>query len=112
MKDVTFQDFQKIDMRVGTILTAIDFEKARNPAFILTIDFGNEIGILKSSAQLKERYFEKNIIGKQIIAVVNFPNKQIADIKSQCLVLAVVGDENGTALLKIDGVVENGLRVG
>jgi len=111
MKTLTFQEFEKVDMRVGTILSVTNFEKARKPAWILSIDFGKEIGVLKSSAQLKELYQEDNLVGKQIIAIVNFPDKQIATIKSQCLVLAVVGDDQGTVLLQLERKVENGLKI-
>ena len=81
-----FDDFLKLDLRVGTIITAEDFPEARKPAFILTIDFGTEIGILKSSAQITDNYLRHELIGKQVVAVVNFPAKQIGPIKSQCLV--------------------------
>ncbi len=112
MDELSFQDFLKVDIRVGTITRVTDFVKARKPAWILSIDFGSEIGVLKTSAQLKELYSENDLLGKQILAVVNFPPKQIANIQSQCLVLAVVGDEHGTVLLEVERTVENGLRVG
>lgn len=111
MNNITFQDFQKVDIRVGKIVGVIDFVKANKPAWILTIDFGDEIGLLKSSAQLKENYAEKDLLNKQILAVVNFPAKQIANIQSQCLVLAVVDEEQGTILIQMDRIVKNGLKV-
>lgn len=97
-------------MRVGTILSANEFPKARNPSYVLSIDFG-EYGIKKSSAQLTELYNPKDLIGKQIIAVINFPKKQIANIQSECLVLGVV-DNNKVTLLSSDKPVLNGLRIG
>lgn len=109
---ITWQDFEKVEMRVGTILTAEDFPEARKPAYQLTIDFGNEFGIKKTSAQITKRYLKEDLIGKQIIAVVNFPKKQIGKFMSECLVLGSVGNENDIVLLTSDLKVENGLRIG
>ena len=99
-------------MRVGTILEIKDFPEARQPAYQLTIDFGSEIGILKSSAQITKRYSKEDLEGRQIVAVVNFPKKQIANFMSECLVLGAVGEDNDIVLLNPDFKVENGLRVG
>jgi tRNA-binding protein len=108
---LTWNDFEKVEMRVGTILEAKDFPEARKPAYQLQIDFGVEIGIRKSSAQITKRYSKEDLIGKQIVAVVNFPKKQIGTFMSECLVLGSVnGDE--VVLLAPDLKVENGLRVG
>ena len=109
---ITWQDFEKVEMRVGTILEVQDFPKAIKPAYQLTIDFGSELGIKKSSAQITKRYLKEDLLGKQIIAVVNFPKKQIADFMSECLVLGSVGDGNDIVLLTSDIPVENGLRIG
>lgn len=109
---ISWSDFEKIDLRIGTITEVVNFEKSRNPSWILYIDFGLEIGLKKSSAQLKTLYKEKDLLGKQIIAVVNFPSKQIANIHSECLVLGLVGGYEGTVLLSSERKVENGLRVG
>ncbi len=109
---ITWHDFEKVEMRVGTILEVQDFPKANKPAFQLTIDFGTDLGIKKSSAQITKRYTKEDLIGKQIIAVVNFPKKQIADFMSECLVLGSVGDEHDIVLLTTDILVENGLRIG
>ena len=109
---ITWHDFEKVEMRVGTILEVQDFPKANKPAYQLTIDFGVELGIKKSSAQITKRYTKEDLIGKQIIAVVNFPKKQIADFMSECLVLGSVGDEHDIVLLTSDIRVENGLRIG
>ncbi len=108
--EISWADFAKIDMRVGTILGAEVFKQARKPAYKLVIDFG-PLGVRKSSAQITLRYQPDELIGKQVIAVVNFPPKQIATMKSECLVLGSVdGDE--VTLLTADLPVENGLRIG
>lgn len=110
MEPITWNDFEKVEMRVGTILEANDFPEARKPAYQLTIDFGDEIGIKKSSAQITKRYSKEELIGKQIIAVVNFPKKQIGKFMSECLVLGSV-NEDEVVLLSSDLKVENGLRI-
>lgn len=109
---LTWKEFERVEMRVGTIIKAEVFEEARNPAYKLQIDFGDEIGIRKSSAQITRRYNPEELIDKQIIAVVNFPKKQIATLMSECLVLGSVGAENDIVLLTSDQKVKNGLRVG
>ena len=108
---ITFKDFEKIDMRVGEIIKAEPFKKANKPAYKLWIDFGNEIGIKKSSAQITDLYDIDDLVGKQIIAVINFPPKQIADFFSEVLVLGVYGD-NGVVLLKPDKKTKNGQKIG
>ena len=110
--EINWNDFEKVEMRVGTILSAKDFEKAHKPAYILEIDFGKELGIKRSSAQITNRYTKEALIGKQIVAVVNFPKKQIANFMSECLVLGSVGPNNDIVLLNPDLKVENGLRIG
>ncbi|WP_396146560.1 tRNA-binding protein [Flavobacterium sp.] len=110
MESITWNDFEKVEMRVGTIIEANDFPEARKPAYQLTIDFGVEIGIKKSSAQITKRYSKEELIGKQIIAVVNFPKKQIGKFMSECLVLGSV-NEDEVVLLSSDLKVENGLRI-
>jgi tRNA-binding protein len=109
--NLNWQDFEKVEMRVGTILEVNDFPEARKPAFQLTIDFGDEIGIKKSSAQITKRYSKEDLKGKQIIAVVNFPKKQIGKFMSECLVLGSVNGDD-IVLLTSDLKVENGLRIG
>lgn len=103
---ITFEDFTKIDLRVGTIVAVDDFPKARNPAYQLTIDFG-ALGIKKSSAQITNLYKKEDLVNRQIIATVNFPKKQIANFMSECLIMGAV---NGRAviLLKPENRVENG----
>ncbi len=107
-----WQDFEKVEMRVGTILEVNDFPSARKSAFQLLIDFGAAIGIKKSSAQITKRYAKEDLVGKQIVAVVNFPKKQIGTFMSECLVLGSVGTDNDIVLLTSDIKVENGLRIG
>ena len=108
---LTWEEFEKTEMRVGTILETNDFPEARKPAYQLTIDFGPEIGIRKSSAQITKRYTKEALIGRQIVAVVNFPRKQIGKFMSECLVLGAVGQEGDVILLAPDFKVENGLRI-
>lgn len=109
---IAWDDFEKVEMRVGTIVEVCDLPEARNPAYLLTIDFGEEIGIRKSSAQITKRYQKDDLIGKQIVAVVNFPKKQIGKIMSECLVLGAVGNQGDVVLLSPDSKIENGLRIG
>ncbi|WP_297334565.1 tRNA-binding protein [Flavobacterium sp.] len=108
---LTWEEFERTEMRVGTIIEVNDFPEARKPAYQLTIDFGEAIGIRKSSAQITKRYTKENLTGKQIIAVVNFPKKQIGKFMSECLVLGAVGQEGDVVLLSPDFKVENGLRI-
>ncbi len=110
--NLTWLEFEKIEMRVGTIIEANDFPQARKPAYQLTIDFGLEIGIKKTSAQIKDYYSKENLIGKQIISVINFPKKQIGNFMSECLILGSIGHKNDVVLLSPDFRVENGLRIG
>jgi tRNA-binding protein len=109
--NLSWQDFEKVAMHVGTILEVNDFPEARNPAYQITIDFGVAIGIKKSSAQITNRYSKEALVGKQIIAVINFPKKQIGKFMSECLVLGSVNG-NDIVLLTSDLKVENGLRIG
>lgn len=108
---ISWEDFTKIEMRVGTIISATDFPKAKNPAYQLVIDFGT-FGTKKSSAQITQLYSKDALIGKQIIAVVNFPPKQIANFVSECLVLGLVSEENKeVVLLQPEQSVKNGQRI-
>jgi len=110
--EITWNDFEKVEMRIGTIVEVLDFPEARQPAYRMIINFGAEIGIRKSSAQITKRYTKEALLGKQIVAVVNFPKKQIANFMSECLVLGAVGPGNDIVLLNPGFEVENGLRVG
>ena len=109
--EIAWEDFEKIDIRSGTIISVSDFPKARNPSYELEIDFGI-LGIRKSSAQITTLYPKGDLIGKQILAVVNFPKKQIANFFSECLVLGVYGENNEVTLLSTTLPVKNGLQVG
>ena len=111
MNEISWSDFEKVDMRVGTIIEVQDFPKARKPAYQLSIDFGPEIGIRKSSAQITKRYKKEELINRQIIAVVNFPKKQIANFMSECLVMGAV-KEDDVILITPETGVENGLKIG
>ncbi len=107
---ISWADFEKIDIRVGTVLAAVPFEKARKPAYQLTIDFG-EAGIKRSSAQLTALYQPNELIGRQVVAVLNFPPKQIANFFSECLVLGAVATDGTVTLLRPERPAENGLRI-
>ena len=109
--NLSWQDFEKVDIRVGTIVQAEVFQEAKKPAYKLHIDFGS-LGIKKTSAQITILYSSEELIGKQVVAVVNFPPKQIANIQSECLILGAIGDNKETTLLSLDRGVENGLRIG
>ncbi len=108
--EISWTDFEKVVMRVGTILQVNDFHEARKPAFQITIDFGAEIGIKKSSAQITKRYTKEALVGKQVIAVLNFPKKQIGKFMSECLVLGAVNNDD-IVVLTSDLKVANGLRI-
>ena len=107
----TFDDFMKLDIRVGTIIEAKIFEKAKKPAYQLKVDLGNEVGIKKSSAQITDVYKCEELIGKQVLAVVNFPPRQIADFMSEVLVLGTYSKE-GVVLITPDKEVANGDKLG
>ena len=108
---ITWEDFEKIDIRVGTIIEAKSFEKAKKPSYQLRIDFGNG-GIKQSSAQITHHYSVDELRGKQIVAVVNFPPKQIANFFSECLVLGVYDENSNVILLQPERHVTNGHKVG
>jgi tRNA-binding protein len=108
---ITWDDFAKIDIRSGTIVEVKDFPNARKPAYQLTIDFG-ELGMKQSSAQITKHYTKEELLGKQILAVVNFPEKQVANFFSQCLVLGVYDENKDVILLQPERKVGNGQQVG
>jgi len=110
VKSITFEDFLKVEMRVGRIVKVEDFPEAQKPAYKLTIDFG-KLGIKKSSAQVTQRYMKDQLLGRQVVAVVNFPPKQIANFVSEVLVLGAVTSNNDVILLKPDEDVELGDRI-
>jgi tRNA-binding protein len=111
MPTIQWQDFEKIDIRAGTILEVNDFPQAKKAAYKLTIDFG-DLGIRKSSAQITDFYERQELIGKQVIAIVNFPPKQIANFFSECLVLGVYTDKKEVVLLTPDRKIDNGWKIG
>ena len=108
---ISWADFEKIDIRAGTILEVNDFPNAGKPSYQLTIDFG-EFGIKRSSAQITKLYKKEELIGRQVIAVVNFPPKQIANFFSECLVLGVYNEDNDVVLLHPSLKVQNGGKIG
>ena len=111
MEIISWNDFEKIDIRAGTIIEAKDFPKAKKPAYRLTIDFG-EMGIKQSSAQITKFYSAEELIGQQIIAVVNFPSKQIAGFFSECLVLGIYDENKDVVLIQPKHSVSNGSKIG
>jgi tRNA-binding protein len=109
---INWADFEKIDIRTGTIIEVNDFPKARKPAYKLTIDFGKELGVKRSSAQIMAHYKKEDLVNLQIIAVVNFPPKKIADFTSECLVLGVYDENKNVILLQPGMPVTNGMKIG
>jgi tRNA-binding protein len=109
---ISWDDFEKIDVRVGTITGAEEFPNARKPSYKLRIDFGPELGIKNSSAQITKHYKLEDLTGRQVIAVVNFPPKQIANFFSECLVLGVYDENKDVVLLKPDHKVREGMKIG
>lgn len=111
MESINWDDFAKIDIRIGTIIKAEVFAEAKKSAYKLVIDFG-EIGLKKTSAQITKLYNCKDLIGKQVLAVINFPPKQIGPFMSECLLLGAIGDNNEVTLISPDLSVSNGLKIG
>ncbi len=110
MNTITWQDFEKVEVRVGTVLTAGRFPEARKPSFKMTIDFG-PLGVKQSSAQITKRYDPKDLVGRQVLAVTNFEPRRIAGLKSEILVLGAVPEEGDVVLLNVDEKVPNGTRI-
>jgi tRNA-binding protein len=110
--DISWSDFEKIDIRVGTIIEVNEFPKARKPAYQLKVDFGDELGIKRSSAQITVHYKKEDLLNKQVIGVVNFPPKKIADFVSECLVLGIYDDNKDVILLQPERSVSNGHKIG
>ena len=111
MNQITWDDFEKVELRVGTVVGAEEFPEARKPALKLTVDFGAEIGIKKSSAQIADLYDAEALIGRQVVAVVNFPRKQIGPFMSECLVTGFMDSEGRIVLARPDSPVPNGARL-
>jgi len=112
MQTIEWSDFEKVELRVGTIVEVEDFPEARKPAWKLTVDFGNGIGVRRSSAQITDHYGEADLLEKQVLAVVNFPPKQIGPFMSECLVTGLIQDDGSVVLAVPDQPVANGLRLG
>ena len=112
MQQISWSDFEKIDIRTGTIIKAEEFKEARKPAYKLIIDFGAELGIKRSSAQITHHYSIQDLEGSQVIAVINFPPKQIATFISECLVLGVYDENKEVVLLQPRHTLANGLKIG
>ena len=111
MKEISWDDFQKIEIRVGTIRSVAEFPEARKPAWKVTVDFGGEIGERRASAQITDRYTAEQLVGKQVLAVVNFPPKQIGPFMSECLVTGFVTADGSVVLAVPDQPVDNGVRL-
>ena len=110
-EEISFNDYDKVDIRIGTVVNLSKNEKARKPSLVLEVDFGGEIGIKKSSAQITHYYNKENLVGKQVIGVCNFPEKNIADIKSQLLVLGAIEENGEVVLLHPSQPTKNGLKI-
>ena len=110
-EEISFNDYDKVDIRIGTVVNLSKNEKARKPSLVLEVDFGGEIGIKKSSAQITDYYNKENLVGKQVIGVCNFPEKNIAGIKSQFLVLGAIEENGEVVLLHPSQPTKNGLKI-
>ncbi len=111
MPEISWDEFQKIELRIGTILEAEEFPEARKPAWKLTVDFGDKIGARRASAQITDLYTGEELVGKQVVGVVNFPPKQIGPFMSECLVTGFVQADGSVVLAVPDKPVANGLRL-
>lgn len=111
MEEISWDDFQKVEIRVGTIIAVDDFPEARRPAWKLQVDFGDEVGQRKSSAQITDLYSKEDLLGRQVVAVVNFPKKQIGPIMSECLVTGFHNADNAVVLAMPERTVPNGARL-
>lgn len=111
MTTISWQEFEQVDLRVGTIVCAEVFAEARQPAYIVHVDFGADLGVLKSSAQITDLYQPDALVGQQVIGVVNFPPKQIGPIQSQCLITGLPQGDGSVVLVQPDRQVSNGLKL-
>lgn len=112
MKEITWQEFEQVELRVGTIIKVEAFPEARKPAYRLEVDFGEEIGVRKSSAQITVHYTPEDLLDRQVVAVVNFPPKQIGPMRSECLVTGFYREDGTVVLCVPDKVVRNGSKLG
>ncbi|MEP1150675.1 MAG: tRNA-binding protein [Balneola sp.] len=111
MKEISWNEFEKVELRVGTIIDVQDFPEARKPAYILRVDFGETLGERKSSAQITDHYSKKDLLGKQVLAVVNFPPKQIGPLMSECLVTGLPDSDGKVVLVSPDQKIKNGKKL-
>lgn len=112
METISWDQFDAVELRAGTVTAAEPFPEARRPAYKLEVDFGPDIGILRSSAQLTDRYAAESLVGRQVLAVVNFPPKQIGPMRSECLVTGFYADDGSVVLAVPEQPVQNGARLG
>lgn len=112
MDEITWNDFEKVELRVGTVVQVDDFPQARKPAYILRVDFGPEIGVRKSSVQITQIYAKDELLGRQVVGVVNFPPKQIGPMRSECLVTGFYREDGHVVLAIPEREVPNGSKLG
>ena len=112
MDEITWNDFERVELRVGTVVQVDDFPEARKPAYILRVDFGPDIGVRKSSAQITEIYAKEELLGRQVVGVVNFPPKQIGPMRSECLVTGFYREDGNVVLAIPEREVPNGSKLG
>ena len=110
-EQITFDDYDKVDIRVGTVLTVKRNEKAKKPSLVVEVDFGADLGIKQSSAQITHFYTKENLVGKQVIGICNFPEKNIAGVKSEVLILGSIDEEDKVVLVHPSQPVKNGLKI-
>ncbi len=110
-EEISFNDYDKVDIRIGTVVNLSKNEKARKPSLVLEVDFGDEIGIKKSSAQITDYYNNENLVGKQVIGICNFPKKNIAGVFSEILILGAIEKDGKVVLVHPSQKVENGLEI-
>ena len=111
MNTISWQEFEKIDLRIGTVVEAKLFPEARKPAYIIHVDFGPEVGTLKSSAQITDLYSPDDLVGRQVLGVVNFPKKQIGPVRSECLITGFTQPDGSVVLAQPEQPVANGLKL-
>ena len=111
MQTIDWSDFEQVELRVGTIVEVEDFPEARKPAYKLKVDFGDEIGVRKSSAQITDLYDKEDLLGRQVVAVVNFPPKQIGPVRSECLVTGFEREDGAIVLTAVERNVPNGAKL-